>query len=104
MSSVSYSTQAVINWIVTSIAYTSEDYYIEYGISNDSLAMRSEIINGSDDLTSTNLVYSANITGLRPFTQYYYRLVARNSFITTETPIQTLQTSIAGNKAVIIQG
>ena len=93
---VYYSTQALVSWIVTSISYTSETYFIEYGRSNDTLNMRTDVVAGRGNLTSTNLAYSANITGLRPFTLYYYRVVARNSFTRSETSIQTLQTSEAG--------
>ncbi len=93
---VPYSTQALVSWTVTAISYTSEMYFIEYGQSNDTLNLRSEIIAGSGNLTSTNLAYSANITGLRPFTLYYYRVVARNSFTRSETSKLTIQTSEAG--------
>ncbi len=86
---------------MTAIAYTPETYYIEYGQSSDNLAMRSEVINGSDaDLNSTNVAYSANISGLCPFTQYYYRLVARNSLTTSQTAVQTFQTSEAGKNSL----
>lgn len=78
------------------IAYTPENYRIEFGVSNDALTMRSEVINGSSNLTSTDLLYSATLTGLSPFTQYYYRIVATNSFITTQTEVQMFQTSEVG--------
>ena len=93
---IHYSTQALISWIVTTIAYTAESYYIEYGQSNDSLTMMSDVVNGSTNLTSINLILSANITGLHPFTRYYYRLVASNSFATSQTAVQIFQTSEAG--------
>ena len=80
------------------IAYTRENYHIEYGVSSDALTMRNEALNGSTNLTSTNLLYSANLTNLRPFTQYYYRLVASNSFTTSQTAVQMFQTSEAGIK------
>lgn len=70
---------------------------MEYGMSSDSLTMRSEVINGSTNLTETNLAYTFNITGLRPYTQYFYRLTARNSFTTSQTAVSMFQTSEAGN-------
>lgn len=93
---IPYSTQVVVSWIVTAIVYTHENYFIEYGQNNDTLNMRSEIVTGSADLTSTNLVFLANVTGLRPFTSYYYRVVASNSFTRSETTVKTFQTSEAG--------
>lgn len=88
--------EALISWRVRSIAYTPENYHIEFGGSSDDLSMRSEIINGTSNLTSTNLLYSTTLTDLSPFTRYYYRIVATNSFIVTQTEVQTFQTSEAG--------
>ena len=90
-------TQVTINWIVTVIAYTPESYFIVYGLSNDTLNLRSDAVEGVTNLTATNLAYSATITGLRPFTRYYYRIDVRNSFTTTESTIQNFQTTEAGN-------
>lgn len=97
MDAISSPTEVTISWIVAAIAYTTESYYIEYGRSSDSLSTKSDSVNGSTELTDIDLEYSANITGLQPFTQYYYRLVTSNSFTTSQTAIQTSQTSETGN-------
>lgn len=97
LSSTVSTTQATISWIVVTIAYTPETYYIVYGTSNDTLDQRSNAIEGGANLTETNLAYSATITSLRPFTQFYYRIEVRNSFATIESAIQTFQTTEAGN-------
>lgn len=94
--SISYAMEAMLNWTVGSIAYTPENYHIEFGVSSDVLNMRSDVINGSSNLTSTNLLYSTTLTGLSPFTQYYYRIVATNSFITTRTVVEMFRTSETG--------
>ena len=94
--SVPDSTQAQIRWLVTSIEYTAETYQVESGVSSDALTMRSEVVNGSTNLTNTNLLYSASITGLRPFTQYHYRIVASNSYATSQTAVQMFRTTEAG--------
>ena len=86
--------EAVINWMVESIAYTLENYYVEFGLSSDTLDLRSEVVNGSSNFTS--MLYSATLTGLSPFTEYYYRIVATNSFTTTRTEVQMFQTSETG--------
>ena len=96
LSSTVGAVQATINWIVTVTAYTPESYFIVYGLSNDTLDQRSDAVEGATNLTSTNMAYSITITGLRPFTQYYYRIDASNSFTTTETAIETFQTTEGG--------
>ena len=88
--------QVTINWIVTATAYTPEMYFIVYGLNNDTLDLRSDAVGGAANITDTNVAYSVTITGLRPFTQYYYRIDARNSFTTTESAIETFQTTEAG--------
>ena len=95
--SIPYSTGILVDWIVTAISYSSESYYIEYGLSSNSLTRRSEVLNGSTNLTETNLAYTLNISGLTPYTQYFYRLAARNTFTTSQTAVQMFQTSTAGN-------
>jgi len=94
--SIPYSTEALVSWRVGKIAYTQENYHVEFGVSNDALTMRSEAVNGSSNLTSINQLYSVTLTGLDPFTQYYYTVVATNSFITAQTTVQAFQTTEAG--------
>ncbi len=90
------STEATISWIVQTIAYTPEEYYIQYGVDMNSLVMTSERLNGSLNLTSSNVVYSIILTNLQPYTQYYYRIVAENSFTTSQTSTLMFRTSEAG--------
>lgn len=88
--------EAVINWMVESIAYTLENYHVEFGLRSNALNMRNEAVNGSSDVTSTNLLYSTTLSGLNPFTQYYYRVVATNTFTMTQSEVQMFQTSETG--------
>ena len=97
LSGTARTTQATITWIATVIAYTPESYYIVYGLSNDSLNLRSMAVEGTANLTATNWAYSATITGLHPFTHYYYLIEARNSFTITQSDVQMIQTTEAGN-------
>ena len=96
LSSTVDAVQATINWIVTATAYTPERYFIVYGLRNDTLDLRSNPVEGATNLTTTNMAYSVTITGLRPFTQYYYRINARNSFTTTESATEMFQTTEGG--------
>ena len=102
LSSTVGTAQATISWIVTMVAYTPESYFIVYGLSNDTLNLRSTAIEGTANLTFTNLAYSATITDLRPFTQYFYLIEARNSFAATQSDIQSFQTNEAGNNHTLL--
>lgn len=83
---------------MTSIAYTLETYSVAYGVNRDDLDMRSNSTDGGNNYTAINQAYSLTITGLEPFTQYYYAVVAHNSFTTTESSILTFRTTEAGNE------
>ena len=96
LSSIAGQTQATISWIVTSVAYTLETYSVKYGIRIDNLDMISNGTDGSSNSTAINQAYSLTITGLEPFTQYYYAVAAYNSFTTTESAIQAFRTTEAG--------
>ena len=91
--------QATITWIVTSITYTPESYAILYGVANDSLSLRSSIVEGSVNLTAMNQAYSITIMDLSPYTRYYYKIEASNSFAASESVTDTFQTNQAGKHA-----
>ena len=86
--------------MVTSVAYTIETYSVKYGVSSDDLDMRSNSTDGSSNYTAINQAYSLIVTGLEPFTQYYYAVVAHNSFTTTESSILIFRTTEAGMLSV----
>ena len=81
---------------MTSVAYTLETYSVIYGVSIGGLDMRSNFTDGSSNYSAINQAYSVTITDLKPFTQYYYSVVAHNSFTTTESNILTFKTTEAG--------
>ena len=91
--------QATITWIVTSITYTPESYAILYGVANDSLSLRSSAVEGAVNLTAVNQAYSITIMDLNPYTRYYYKIEASNSFASAESDTNTFQTNQAGNYA-----
>ena len=88
---------AVISWLVESIAYTPENYNVIYGLSADTLNNTTDAVQGTTDVTSTDLVYSTTITGLAAFQQYYYMIIATNSFGSTQSPINTFCTLMSGD-------
>ena len=83
---------ATIEWRISSIAYTPETYYVEYGTSRSVLNQQSRSIESGSDLTITNQLYSVDITGLMSNTTYYYRVVASNSFTSTPSTISSFVT------------
>ena len=70
---------ALIQWTVSSIAYTPETYVVEYGTSQDSLDMTSDPTHSGEDITVVNQMYSVQLSSLEPVTQYYYQVVATNT-------------------------
>ena len=89
-------TSANISWLVRLISYTPENYSILYGYSNESLTFRSDAVEGTHNITASLLLYSATVGTLRPFTQYYYAVEARNRFAVSLSDIHTFYTAEAG--------
>ena len=70
---------ALIQWTVSSIAYTPETYVVEYGTSQDSLDMTSDPTHSGEDITIANVTYSVTLSDLRENTTYYVHIVATNA-------------------------
>ena len=94
--------EATISWRISEIAYTQEVYNVEYGISENTLTLRSEVVYGNLNVSSTNLLYSVTLTELQPFTRYYIKVISSNSFISVETSIQSFQTFESGNTCIYV--
>ena len=69
-----------------------------YGTDNMTL------VNSTERLGPANLpvMYSVTITGLIPFTMYYYTVSAENSVGTTNTSVMTFTTDETGMAMVLI--
>ena len=83
---------AVINWIVTSIAYTPEQYTVLYGTSSNNLSQSSLVLNGSANFSITDAVLSLDLIDLTPDTMYYYRVRSNNTVGSTESDINNFRT------------
>ena len=70
---------ALIQWTVSSIAYTPETYVVEYSTSQDSLDMTSHPTHSGEDITISNVTYSVILSDLRENTTYYVHIVANNN-------------------------
>ncbi len=101
---------ATIEWRITEIGYTPENYFIQYGTSALSLSQRTQSIGSGSDLTITNQIYSEMISGLASNTTYYYRVFASNSFASTTSsigsfvtvPLRELNRSITNSLSLLI--
>ena len=89
-------TSATVTWLITAISYTQESYYVIYGVASDSLVTNSDTVQSTINITDTNLAYSITLMELHPFTLYYYKVVATNSYSTTESLMDSFHTSEAG--------
>ena len=76
---------ANISWTVTSIIYDNETYSVQYGVDMTALQSTSQVVMGNTYQYAVNDVFSVNITGLTPFTVYYYIIWANNSLGNTST-------------------
>jgi len=84
-----------ISWAVHFISFDTETYSVQYG-SDMSLQDSSEMVMGSIDGLVTNQVFSVSITGLTPFTTYYYIVWANNSVGSTKTSVMSFTTNETG--------
>ena len=89
------SRSAVIIWTIPSVAYTFEQYRVNYGQSQDSLTMTSEILD-STDLNAVNVTYNVTLNGLYPYSTYYIQVESTNSESSSFTSVQNFTTSEEG--------
>ena len=85
-----------ISWVVPSIVFNQENYTVQYGTDMTILLNTSEFVQGSSNRNVTNGNFSINITGLTPFTAYYYTIVATNTVGSTRTRIMNFITDETG--------
>ena len=71
--------RATIQWTVSRIAHTPENYTVYFGTSPGSLTPFNQQQQSGDNFTATNLQFSVQLTGLSAGTTYYYQVVAVNS-------------------------
>ena len=91
---------AIISWIVQIIVNDAETYTVLYGTDMMTLS-NSRVIMGNTDLSTINEMFTVNISGLLPFTTYYYIISANNSVNTTNTSVMTFTTNETGT--IIVQ-
>ena len=87
---------ALIQWTVSSIAYTPETYVVKYRTSQDNLDMTSDPTDSGEDITVVNQMYSVQLSNLEPATQYYYQVVATNTALSRSSNLLSFRTSDNG--------
>ena len=85
--------EATIQWTVSSIAYTPEQYIVLYGLTESSLTQESDMVNSTMDFNSINDTYSVKITGLDYNTVYYYQVRSTNTEGSTNSDVVMFQTT-----------
>ena len=94
---------ALIQWTVSSIAYTPETYVVEYGTSQNSLDMTSDPTHSGEDITIANVTYSVTLSDLRENTTYYVHIVATNTAgRSTTSTVQRFTTSLAESGNIVM--
>ena len=91
----------VISWVILHIILDKETYIVQYS-TDMSLQNSSEVVIENNNEFAINQKFSINITGLIPFTTYYYIIKASNSAGNTYTDIMTFTTNQTGMSVIIV--
>ena len=92
---------AVISWVTPYIISDTETFLVQYS-TDTSLQHASEVAIEASNEFVFNQKFSVNITGLIPFTTYYYIIQANNSAGITITDVMTFTTNQTGMNTIII--
>ncbi len=87
---VSSFTTTLIQWNIPRVAYTPEQYTVEYGTNSATLTQTSGVVVGTADIAALDQQYSVEITGLQEGLIYYYRVVASNTHGSTFSDVNTI--------------
>ena len=85
-----------ISWTVARIVFDQETYSLQYGIFEMMMPLDTINKTGNTELSTMNEVFSVYITGLTPFTRYYFIVTATNSFNSSSSGITPFTTKEAG--------
>ena len=85
-----------ISWIVINVTFGTEVYSVQYGTEMTMLLSISEVVEGNTDTSIINEMFSVNITGLIPFTTYYYIVTATNTIGSANTSVMNFTTDETG--------
>lgn len=89
---------ATVQWMVSYIAYTQEQYSVNYGITRESLDQLSLVVSSSTDTSAANITYDVAVQDLTPNTVYFFQLRSMNTYESTLSAIMTFTTLEAGKR------
>ena len=94
-------TSVIVQWNVSRVSYTPENFTVFYGLEPGSLnysmsAGRSNNIMEEGFLTDTDQKYSVTIENLASATQYFYQILSNNTFNVSRSDIGNFTTGDAG--------
>ena len=96
-------TTANITFSITAIAYTPEQYHIEFiGLELQNALMNSTVIDGVKNTSAINQSYSATLTGLEESNSYNFTIVSTNCLGRTRTQTTTFTTKPAGKHFLLL--
>eukprot|EP00731_Ephydatia_muelleri_P019169 Em0011g1209a len=72
------------------VSWNGSIMWLKSLVAPDNLNQSSILVNGSANLNVTGAQFGVNLTGLVPYSLYYYTIVASNTEGTTTTPVMTL--------------
>ena len=83
-----------VSFTIPAIAYTPEQYYIQYnGLLLQTNIANSSIIMGENDITATDIMYTITLYGLEEANTYNYSVVSVNCQGETRTMIDSFTTN-----------
>ncbi len=83
---------ATIQWTIPLIAYTPETYVVYYGTDMSTLDRKSDTVSSGNDFAATNIRLFVELVGLTFSTEYYYQLVANNTFASNSSEVMNFTT------------
>ena len=95
---ITTSSSVLLSWTVPIIINGIETYTIRYGA--DMTLPNSAVVMGGTDLSAINEMFTFSITGLIPFTTYYYTITANNLRGSVTTSVMNFTTNGIGTLIV----
>lgn len=89
---------ATVQWVTPYLAYTQEQYTVNYGTTIDSLTLSTPVLSSGTVPSAFNVTYDIAMQDLTPNTVYYFQLHSMNTYGQTTSTIMTFTTAEAGIK------
>lgn len=91
---------ATVQWVTPYLAYTQEQYTVNYGTTIDSLTLSTPVLSSGTVPSAFNVTYDIAMQDLTPNTVYYFQLHSMNTYGQTTSTIMTFTTAEAGKELI----